>query len=553
MVDQLRRTLLKGIASLGTVAVISPLMPGISFAATSGLADAELMELRRRAARLANYATFGANEDEVNRIIDTGWETWVDQQLALPITPLYPSATLNTDKLTVNQFYGAWWTNALAAPDQLHQRVGFALSQWFVISSDHPFLSGRSWTVINFYDRLLQGIDGNFTDLLNQVSTHPAMCAYLSSLYNAKADPVKGTVADENYAREVMQLFSCGPEKRHRNGNFAVDEQGQAIANYDEQDVQEMARVFTGIGIKDASAWGKETGNWLSPVIEYPEYHDSGSKQLMGQTIPAGLSLFEDIGTALGIIIEQRGNSVAGNFSRFMIQRLTLSNPKYTYVRDVAIAFKDSNWDIKTLVRAILLHPDAIDGRSDNRSETGRLKEPLLWYAGARRAIAPPRDQALAPLTGPLFDNAELRTGEAFNQKPLGAFSVFGFFPWDYQPESIRREGTGYIDYVYPESYLYNWNNITTVSNKLWGNVIKKDDDVVRFMEVLISGASNEEFSDFVLDKILFGNHRPALKVEMVALLDQRGPVEYKGKVRDALMLATTCPDSLIINHYQEA
>jgi|GEM_PF-3382487 len=553
MVDQLRRTLLKGIASLGTVAVISPLMPGISFAATSGLADAELMELRRRAARLANYATFGANEDEVNRIIDTGWETWVDQQLALPITPLYPSATLNTDKPTVNQFYGAWWTNALAAPDQLHQRVGFALSQWFVISSDHPFLSGRSWTVINFYDRLLQGIDGNFTDLLNQVSTHPAMCGYLSSLYNAKADPVKGTVADENYAREVMQLFSCGAEKRHRNGNFAVDEQGQAIANYDEQDVREMARVFTGIGLKDQATWGKERGDWLSPVIEYPEYHDSGNKQLMGQTIPAGLSLFEDIDAALGIIIEQRGNSVAGNFSRFMIQRLTLSNPKYTYVRDVAIAFKDSNWDIKTLVRAILLHPDAIDGRSDNRSETGRLKEPLLWYAGARRAIAPPRDQALAPLTGPLFDNTELRTGEAFNQKPLGAFSVFGFFPWDYQPESIRGEGTGYIEYVYPESYLYNWNNITTVSNKLWGNVIKRDNDVVRFMEVLTSGVSNEEFSDFVLDKILFGNHRPTLKVEMVALLDQRGSVEYKGKVRDALMLATTCPDSFIINHYQEA
>jgi uncharacterized protein (DUF1800 family) len=79
------------------------------------------------------------------------------------------------------------------APDQWHQRVGFALSQWFVISTEHPFLSGRTWTVVDFYDRLLQGIDGSFTDLLNQVSTHPAMCGYPSSLYNTKADPVKGT------------------------------------------------------------------------------------------------------------------------------------------------------------------------------------------------------------------------------------------------------------------------------------------------------------------------------------------------------------------------
>jgi uncharacterized protein (DUF1800 family) len=241
--------------------------------------DPQLAELRRRAARLANYATFGANEDTVGRIIDIGWEAWVDEQLAMLPTPLYPSATLTTDKPTTNQFYSAWWTNALAAPDQLHQRVGYALSQWFVISTDHPFLSGRTWTCIDYYDLLLDGIQGSFSDLAFRVSTHPAMCAYLSSLYNQKGDPALGTIPDENYARELMQLFTCGAEERKRNGNFWLDADGNRMPTYTEDDVAELARVFTGIGVAGASGWGQESGDWLAPVIEYPEYRDYGSKR----------------------------------------------------------------------------------------------------------------------------------------------------------------------------------------------------------------------------------------------------------------------------------
>jgi hypothetical protein len=236
-----------------------------------------------------------------------------------------------------------------------------------------------------------------------------------------------------------------------------------------------------------------------------------------------------------------------------MIQRLTVSNPKWTYVRDVANAFLDSGWDLKTLVRAIMLHPDAVDGLSDDRAETGRLKEPLLWYANARRAVASSRDQQLAPLTGPLFDNRELRTAEVFEgQAPLGAPSVFGFFPREYQPEPIRGAGTDHIDYVYPEGYLYNWTSVVRVSNKLWGNVIKRDADVARFMAVLRAGATNAEFADYVLDQTLFGNHRPALRAELIALLDTRGAGELTGKLRDALVLAFHSPDFINNNVPQE-
>lgn len=554
MVDQVRRTLLTGIAGFGAAAALSPLLSRVAMASSSGLNSIEIMELRRRASRLANYATFGANETTVNRIIDLGWEAWVDQQLSLPVTPLYPSATLNTDKPATNDFHSAWWTNALAAPDQLHQRVGFALTQWFVISTDHPFISGRIWTALNYYDLLLDGINGNFRDLVFKVSTHPAMSAYLSSLYNEKANPALGTIPDENYARELMQLFTCGAETRKRNGNFKRDADGNRIPNYNEDDVRELARVFTGMGVADAKGWGAETGDWLSPVVEYPEYRDDGSKQLMGQTIPAGQGLFADIQSAIDIIMDQRTLSVAGSFCRFMIQRLTVSNPRYSYVRDVANALMDSDWDIKTMVRAIMLHADAVDGRSDRNSETGKMKEPLLWYASARRAIASPRDQALAPVTGPLFDNSELVTRTSFEgQAPLGAPSVFGFFPWEYQPDAIRGEGTVNITYVYPEAYLYNWNVVVIASNKMWGNFIKRDADVARFRDFLASGASNEAFSDYVLDQLLFGNYRPALRDEMIAMLNKRGASAITGKLRDALTLALNAPDFLINNIYQEA
>lgn len=549
--DPLRRLLLKGLLGSGVAMMMPPMLTSTLLRPTRVTAS-ELNQLRSRAARLADYATFGANEATVAKILDYGWEAWVDEQLASPTTLLYPSATLTTEKPTATQFYSAWWTNALSAEDQLRQRLGFALSQWFVISSNHPFLSGRIWTVIDYYDMLLAGIDGSFDDLLYQVSIHPAMCAYLSSLYNEKANPELGSIPDENYAREILQLFSCGAEKRYRNGNFAIDSQGQRKANYTEDDIRELARVFTGIGIKDAAAWGKETGDWLSPVIEYPDYHDYGSKTLFGQTIPGGLDLFSDIRAAINIILQKHQKSVAGNFSRFMIQLLTVSNPRPSYVRDVSIPFIDSGWDLKTLFRTILLHPDAMDGRSNSRSETGRVKEPLLWYASARRAIAPPRDQQLQPLTGPLFNNNEPRTAATFNQAPLFAPNVFGFFPRDYQPEAIKGEQTNHITYVYPEAFLYDWNNVVTASNKLWGNFIAKKDDVVDFMAVLESGASNEEFVDYVLDRILFGNYRQALRETMIELLNLRGAAEYTGKLRDALVLATASPDFLVINLPQE-
>jgi len=550
MVDQVRRLVLKGLIGSGIGAAFAPLFSSTAFAAgdplPDPLSDPVLAELRRRAARLANYGSFGANEATVTGIIDNGWETWVDEQLALPITPVWPGSVLSDGFPSKGSFYESWWTNAIAAPDQLYQRVGFALSQWFVASFDHPILTGHNDAVVDYYDLLLKNANGNFSDLLYKVSTHPAMCAYLSSLYNMKGDPEQNTFADENYAREVMQLFTIGAEKRHSTGGFVLDAEGNRIPNYTEDDVLELARVFTGMGLTGAK-WGSRKGDWLAPMIAYPDYHDSGAKQLLGKSIPAGLGVFEDIRAALDILLKKR-NVVAGNFSRFMIQRLTVSNPRYSYVQDVALAFRDSNWDLPTLVRAIMVHPDAIDGRSDGKAETGRIKEPLLWYANARRAIAPPADLSLAPVTGPLVNNGSLKTRLTFNQSPMGAPHVFGFFPWDYQPDEIAGEGTEYIDYVYPEAYLYNIDNVVRITNVIWGDLIKRDEaDVQRFMDAARAATDNAGFADFVLDQLLFGNHRPALREQMIALLDTRKN-DPQGKLRDALMLAVASPDFLHIN-----
>jgi len=151
-----------------------------------------------------------------------------------------------------------------------------------------------------------------------------------------------------------------------------------------------------------------------------------------------------------------------------------------------------------------------------------------------------------------VFNDSEPATRVTFNQTPLAAPSVFGFFPWDHQPDEILGEGTEAIDYVYPEAYLYNWSNVVVISNKLWGNFIKKEADVPRFMDALLASADNGEFVDYVLDQVLFGNYRPVLREQMLALVDARGANELNGKLRDALALATSCPDFLQNNVPQE-
>ncbi len=548
-----RRLLLKGLVAISGTSIMPGLVSQVN--AASVIDDPVLMYLRTRAARLADYATFGANEETVNLIMDTGWENWLDTQLSMPFTSLSDSFDIITDEKRGNYFYSPWWTNTINAPDQLLQRVGFALSQWFVISTEHPAITGRKPMQAHYYDMLLKGIDGSFKELLFSVSTHPAMSIYLSSIFNQKADPELGTIPDENYARELLQLFTCGAEKRYWNGTFRKDTTGQKIPNYSEQDVQELARVFTGMGLKDGSRWGILRGDFESPVIEFSEHHDFGSKKLFGRTIPEGLSLYDDIRQALALIVGRRKATTAGNFSRFMIQRLTVSNPRAAYVDHVAKVFKETDGNIKQIVRAIMLHPDAIDGNSSEKGETGRLKEPLLWYSSARRAIAPPRDQLLNSTTGPLLRDGEIRTISTFNQTPLGAPSVFGFFPREFQPSILHGQGTSYIDYVAPEAYLYDLNSIVLISNKLRSSMLIKTEDLTRFYEKLEQGATNEEFADYVLDQILFGNYRQTLKTEMIELLNTRNedPKYYTYKVRGALLIATVSPDFLVINMPQEA
>lgn len=548
-----RRSLLKGIGALGAYSMLPFGIATQAFAYTDQNQSISDSNLLSHISRLANYGTFGPNKETMNEILTSGWEEWVNAQLELSPTLLYPATVIMQEKPTRNQFYSAWWTNAICAQDQLNQRVGFALSQWFVISSDHPYLSGRIWTVIDYYDMMLSGIDSNFQDLLFSVSTHPAMCAYLSSLYNEKADEDKGTIPDENYAREMMQLFSCGAERRNRNGNFTLDNNGEKQENYTEEDVSELARVFTGISVKDAKSWGHETGDWLSPVVEVSSYHDGGSKEFMGQTIAAGQSLEDDVRASIEIILQKCAYSVAGNFCKFMIQRLTVSNPHQSYVADISNALINSGWSIKEMVRAIMLHPDAVDGKEGQYAETGRIKEPLFWYSSARRAINSDRDNELDPISGPFFNNSEPSTRTTFNQVPLEAPSVFGFFPFDYQPNSIKGEGTTHIDYVAPESYLYNWNNVIQISNKMWGNFIIKSDDVDRFITMLEGGSSDVEFIDYVLQEILFNNYRNELREELILLLAKNGATQYNAKLRDTFMVVFLSPDFLCINVEQES
>ena len=215
--------------------------------------------------RFLSQATMGADLDYINIVKDMEYSDWIDQQIALPVTYLESEVVDVWNEIidtvtargisdpedefgpAMRELSFAWWQNTMTAEDQLRQKVAFALSQILVISTNSD-LSGEAEATANYYDKLLDGAFGNYKDLLTDVSLHGAMAYYLSHLNNPKAIPEENVHPDENYAREIMQLFTIGLYELNNDGTHQLDGQGNSIPTYDNADIKEMAKIFTGLG-----------------------------------------------------------------------------------------------------------------------------------------------------------------------------------------------------------------------------------------------------------------------------------------------------------------
>jgi uncharacterized protein (DUF1800 family) len=410
------------------------------------------------AARLLTQATFGPKKSEIDALTGGSVNAWIDAQLAAPRSVHHTATLAERDTAvalgefsTANNPFNfahrqrAWFQIALTGADQLRQRVAFALSQILVVS-DAPFGQALTDDVAHYNDILAEHAFGNYRTLLERVTLSPVMGLYLSHLRNAKADPVAGTNPDENYAREVMQLFSIGLVQLQPDGTLKLDEQGLPIPTYNQTTISQMARIFTGWGFfssvanatNSTSQFRRGSQDYITPMMLYAVAHEPGTKDLspvLAEVIPANLGGTEDLKRALDAL-HNHANTPAF-ISRQLIQRLVTDNPSPAYVWRVAEKFRNNGsgvrGDLGAVVRAILTDYEARSPAVADDPGYGKLREPLLRYTGFLRGFS-----AASSSGRNVQDNVQ----NSLKQAALRAPSVFNFFEPGYvQPGPLAAAG----------------------------------------------------------------------------------------------------------------
>ncbi|MBS0557720.1 MAG: DUF1800 family protein [Proteobacteria bacterium] len=419
---------------------------GYNGLAVSGTANISASD----ASRFLAQSTFGPTDADIASLRSIGYQAWLNQQFSA--TPTYeitdlPGKTNSAylhwisnvlgEQIGQNNRQEAWFLGALGGPDpqngiaahtdQLRQRVAFALSEILVVSDQNPLLDGFPQGMAWYYDILIRDAFGNYRQLLQDVTLSPAMGVYLNMLGNQRADASQNLHPDENYAREINQLFSIGLVMLNPDGSVQLDSSGKPIPTYNQSTITNFAHVFTGFTWSDCDEntnpgdfpnCGPDYGgagnppygdNFMHPMVGFASYHDNGTKipddiahkQLLyytgaamssGETSPGTLGPGGTPTTDLAFALDNIYNhpNVAPFVSKQLIMRLVTSNPSPAYVARVAKVFNDnrtSTTQMQAVVQAILLDPEARYGQFWKPTSFGKLREPLLTVTHFWRAM----------------------------------------------------------------------------------------------------------------------------------------------------------------------
>jgi uncharacterized protein (DUF1800 family) len=439
---------------------------------------------RTQASRLLMQGSFGPTMSEIETVRQLGIEGWIDDQIEnQPAThhedyiqeiendlngPRVDQTyrTNNDERVEDENLQSAFARAAISGPDQLRQRVAFALSQILVISRQDGNIDQNVRSLARYYDRLVDHAFGNYYDLLMGVTLDPNMGRYLSHVGNLPPDPAINRFPDENYAREVMQLFSIGLWELNQDGTRKLDQEGNPIPTYDNDTITELARVMTGLWFAN-NGWGSQTRQdqeHLVPMELFPENHDFGEKTLLnGFVIPARTPSVEngmqDIRDAIRHLFEHP--NCAPFVCRSLIQFLVSSNPKPAYVARISAVFADNGTgergDLGAVVKAILMDAEARDPAIATSPNFGIFREPVV------------RTMHLAKLTR-MNRSGNLVWWDYGNyfedtlQMPLNAPTVFNFYRPDYTPPgSLDRAGLDGPAFEIANSYT-----MVSLPNRFW-------------------------------------------------------------------------------------
>ena len=445
--------------------------------------------------RFLGQSTLGANYETIMSVAQKGEEKWLEEQFALQpeflledyvqeLTRWAADSILtqggDVTRIEPQRYYWhfGWWKYVMTTQDLLRSRVALALSEIMVIS-ELPQLREVPLSLANYYDMLMRNSFGNFRDLLEDVTFHPAMGVYLTHMNNPKSDITINRFPDENYAREVMQLFTIGLYELNSDGSRKLDGVN-FIPTYDNEDIQEFAKIFTGMTWGDNFLFGRNPTreeSYTVPMQMYNFWHEPGPKTLLnGKLVPDrnpvdGLA---DVKDALDNLFNHP--NVGPFIGKLLIQRLVKSNPSPEYIGRVTAAFDDNGQgvrgDMKAFLKAILLDPEARACPNMDDAFGGMLREPMVRYTHASRAFNAASEEGT-------FRN---RMDDFYNltfQRPLGSPSVFNFFQSNYQPIGSVEEN----NLVAPEFQITNSVSIMGYGNELHDWVMR-DYDVMQHSDI---------------------------------------------------------------------
>lgn len=503
-------------------------------------------------ARFLSQATFGAvDTTEIETLRRIGYEQWLAHQFALEgpshlayVTAQAPRETDGKPRDVMS--YEAVWQNWLYSEAQLRARVAFALSQIFVISNVAPDLNAPAMS--SYMDMLGANAFGNYRKLLEDVTLHPAMGYYLNMLGSEKEDVAKGIHPNENYAREVLQLFSIGLVKLNPDGTPQRDAQGATIPTYDQSVIEGFAKAFSGwsFGGRDTSKndqFSKGAENWTVPMQAWAGKHSTATKTLLeGRVLPAGQTPQQDLRDALDTIFWHP--NVGPFMGRRLIQRLVTSNPSPAYLARVAAVFNDNGagvrGDLRAVVRAVLMDPEA--RTATPAPNAGKQREPVIRLANVLRVMNARSRSGHTAIHE--LDNGD----DALGQSPLLAPSVFNFFSPDFRPPGpITQAGL-----VAPEFQITTETTVVGTLNFFadlfrsggYGSGDNRIElDFTRYDAVAADAALLIDHLNLLF---MDGTLTPTTRTAFLRAINSIDPKNRKERLQVALTLLTLCPEFVI-------
>ncbi|WEM45387.1 DUF1800 family protein (plasmid) [Photobacterium sp. DA100] len=404
----------------------------------------------RQASRFLDMATMGTKKGEIEDFLSLDNRTsWINSQLTEPYEShkertLYQAQQRGSSSTTQEMRVCAWFDIALWKGAQLRQRMAFALSQILVVGDRDAQLAPYPTEMAHYYDILTQYAFSDYKTLLYHVTRSPIMGHYLTMVGNLPKSRT-GVNPDQNYAREIMQLFTIGLEQLNLNGTPRLGDDNQPIPTYDDSDIENMARVFTG--------WFMDGSSMEKPMVAYDDSHDMEAKKILGAEFPAGVGAEAELDQVLDLLVNHP--NTAPFISTLLIKRFVTSNPRPEYVERVASVFRNTGGNLGEVITAILTDAEVL---KENDLHVAKMREPILAMTYFYRALdAKPGSGGVIAFDAMLYQ-------ETFNQYPLGSPSVFNFYSPDHLPSGALEAN----NLTSPELEIIDWNQVIKLSNIAW-------------------------------------------------------------------------------------